>query len=119
MVYFTNCHKCHSEVRITPLEKQQGDNFACPKCGAQIVLADSNLQEGRLLIVIRCTQPDCTARGKEQWVPLTRTYLKQMVGPGGDNRMFCPACCQTFLLSQLEIDNTRKMLAEEAAQEVA
>jgi uncharacterized Zn finger protein (UPF0148 family) len=119
MVYFTNCPQCRAEVKVTPLEKQQGGEIACPKCRAQVVLSDSELQEGRLLIVIRCSLPNCTASGKEQWVPLTRTYLRQAVEPGGDSRVFCPTCGQTFRFSEVEIENTRKMLEEEASKEVA
>jgi DNA-directed RNA polymerase subunit RPC12/RpoP len=119
MVYFTDCPQCHKEVKVTPVEKQQDSAKACPNCGVQIVFADSELKEGRLLIVIRCPEPSCTACGKELWVPLTRTFLKQTFEPGGDDRMLCPTCGQTFRLSNLEKENIRKMLAEEAAQEVA
>jgi transcription elongation factor Elf1 len=119
MFYFTNCPQCNAEVKVTPLEKQQCQAKACPNCGAEIAFANSELQEGRLLIVIRCPHPSCTAHAREQWVPLTRTFLKQMFEPNGDDRMFCPTCGQTFRLSNLEKENIRKMLAEEAAQEVA
>jgi len=119
MLYFLNCDKCHAEVSATPLETQRHRSKTCPHCGAELVFANSELREGRLIVVFRCGILACTRYGKPQEVPLTRTFLRQACEPGGKDRIFCPACGQETRMTDLEKANTRKMLDEEAAQEAA
>ena len=114
MLYFINC-RCGSEVRISPLETQQYRTRTCQNCGAELVFANSELIEGRLANVIRCPNVACAAHTKLQWVPLTRTFLKQTFEPGGDDKVMCPSCLEIFKFSTLEERNIRKMLEEEAA----
>jgi DNA-directed RNA polymerase subunit RPC12/RpoP len=117
MTYFINCDRCGSEVRVSPLETHQHRAQTCKNCGAELVFANSELKELRLAIVIRCPNVGCPAHGKMQWVPLTRTFLKQTFEPGGDDRVMCPHCRELFKFSPLEKQNIRKMLEEEAGQE--
>ena len=119
MLYFLNCDRCRTEVSVTPPETQRYRSKTCPHCGAELVFANSELREGRLLVVFRCGTLSCTRHGKPQEVPLTRAFLRQACEPDGKDGIFCPACGQETRMTDLEKTNTREMLDEEAAQEPA
>lgn len=116
-MYFFDCHNCGTEVKVTAQETQQHAATTCPKCAIEIVFANVELKEGRLTVVIRCSHPDCAYYEREQEALLTRSFLRQAVVPGGDDRVFCTSCRRTFKLTDLEKQNTCRMLEEEAAQE--
>jgi len=118
MIYFVDCPACGTEVKVPAVEAQQRTSTTCQKCGTEILFADVELKEGRILVVIRCPHTDCAHHEKEQWVPLTRSFLKQAVSVG-DDRVYCQCCGRTFRLTDVEKKNTAKMLEEEAAQEAA
>jgi transposase-like protein len=119
MLYFFDCPACDTELSVPALEVQKRTSTFCQKCGSEVRLADVELKEGRILVVIRCPHADCTHREEEQWVPLTRSFLKQAVSSGGDDRLYCQYCGRTFKMNNVEKKNTAKMLEEEAAQKTA
>jgi hypothetical protein len=80
------------------------------------MFADSELKEGRLLVLFRCHNPQCPALEKPQELPITRTALREMSQPGSEEKFICTTCGELIQLSDQEKANTRKMLDEEAAQ---
>jgi len=116
MDYFIDCDRCHTAVRVTPLDTRQHRSKICDNCGAELVFANHELQEWRILVVFRCHNPKCAALEKPQELPITRTALRKMSQPGSEDKFMCSTCREQFPLSDQEKANNLRMLDEEEAR---
>jgi predicted RNA-binding Zn-ribbon protein involved in translation (DUF1610 family) len=66
--------------------------------------------ETRITVLFRCRNPLCGRfdQPTEQFV--TRTVLREMSQPESMDRFMCPACGQTFVLTEQEKKNNLEML---------
>lgn len=115
LAYFLTCD-CGAEIRVTALETQQYRAKTCDRCGAEIVLANSDLREARILVLFRCHNPQCSVFEQPQEHPITRSALEKMSHPNSTDKFMCVKCGQLFGLTDQEKDNNVKMLAEEFSQ---
>lgn len=117
MIYFLDCDKCGTEVRVTALETQRYPSTTCPKCGAELVFANHELREGRLIVLFRCWNKECPGCGVPKERLLTRTALKKMSQPESAGQYLCPVCGKITNLTAEEKEGNLRMLDEEAAAE--
>lgn len=116
MRYFFTCDHCGVEIPVELLETTKYRSKNCPKCGADLVFQNSELQEYRITVKFRCTTHGCPSQGQPQDALITRTELRKMCQPDRTDKYFCPACGQLTAPTDEEKANTLRMLDEEAAQ---
>jgi hypothetical protein len=72
--------------------------------------------DSKVAVLLACSNPECTRYGKQLPFYLKGTDLTQMAEEENRHVIMCPACRQTRMLTSVEKDGLRKLLAATRAE---